>query len=308
MLLLNRRGYSFVVMCRACGRKHECENCAIALTHHKPAPQDDRGSPASADGVPLLRLSCVPFRNAARSARANTSTFSASVRSRGGAATGDVSPCAHRPHGPRHHAQPSRLRSGILARLHSGEINLLVGTQMIAKGHDIHGVTLVGVVGSGPRAESAGLSLRRASLSVADPGGGPRRTRRTAGTRAGADVPPWTTMRFASRRNITMRVSSSRNCGIAACCTIRLQPYSPMFLIEHSDLAEGRTGRRSLGTGFNIPFRACVCLARPPAPIARIKRIHRFHLILKAAGRKRSPRPAAHARTSPNPWRFPADI
>ena len=34
----------------------------------------------------------------------------------------------------------------LLHRLHAGEINLLVGTQMIAKGHDIHGVTTVGVV------------------------------------------------------------------------------------------------------------------------------------------------------------------
>src|SRR6202040_34852 len=35
MVLLNRRGYSPVVLCRACGKTLECKNCAIALTHHK---------------------------------------------------------------------------------------------------------------------------------------------------------------------------------------------------------------------------------------------------------------------------------
>jgi len=35
LILLNRRGYSFAVFCRACGVKLECDNCAIALTHHK---------------------------------------------------------------------------------------------------------------------------------------------------------------------------------------------------------------------------------------------------------------------------------
>src|SRR5215469_7605218 len=35
MVLLNRRGYSPVVLCRACGKSLECRNCAIALTHHK---------------------------------------------------------------------------------------------------------------------------------------------------------------------------------------------------------------------------------------------------------------------------------
>src|SRR5215471_236141 len=35
IILLNRRGYSYVVLCRACGEKLECENCAIALTYHK---------------------------------------------------------------------------------------------------------------------------------------------------------------------------------------------------------------------------------------------------------------------------------
>jgi primosomal protein N' (replication factor Y) len=35
IILLNRRGYSFVVMCRSCGEKVECENCAISMTYHK---------------------------------------------------------------------------------------------------------------------------------------------------------------------------------------------------------------------------------------------------------------------------------
>ncbi len=35
MVLLNRRGYSPVALCRACGNRMECRNCAIAMTHHK---------------------------------------------------------------------------------------------------------------------------------------------------------------------------------------------------------------------------------------------------------------------------------
>ena len=36
IVLLNRRGYSFTVLCRSCGERIECENCAIAMTYHKP--------------------------------------------------------------------------------------------------------------------------------------------------------------------------------------------------------------------------------------------------------------------------------
>ena len=39
IILLNRRGYSFVVMCRSCGEKIECENCAISMTYHKPVTE-----------------------------------------------------------------------------------------------------------------------------------------------------------------------------------------------------------------------------------------------------------------------------
>ena len=58
LILLNRRGYSFAVICRACGEKLECQNCAIALTHHKAAAEDaGDGARRAAAGVPLLRLS-----------------------------------------------------------------------------------------------------------------------------------------------------------------------------------------------------------------------------------------------------------
>ncbi len=52
IILLNRRGYSFVVMCRSCGEKIECENCAISMTYHKPVTGDD------AIAQPGQRLEC----------------------------------------------------------------------------------------------------------------------------------------------------------------------------------------------------------------------------------------------------------
>ncbi|HEX3967146.1 MAG TPA: primosomal protein N', partial [Edaphobacter sp.] len=52
ILLLNRRGYSTVVMCRSCGEKIECENCSISMTYHKKVSEND------AIAQPGQRLEC----------------------------------------------------------------------------------------------------------------------------------------------------------------------------------------------------------------------------------------------------------
>src|SRR5579859_3482745 len=135
MVLLNRRGYSPVVLCRTCGKKLECKNCAIALTHHKREHKMVCHYCGYTAPVPKVCVHCgseyVYFLGTGsekleellhgmfpqvRIARLDRDTV--------------------RAHQDFEHA---------LNALNEGALDMLVGTQMIAKGHDIHGVTLVGV-------------------------------------------------------------------------------------------------------------------------------------------------------------------
>src|SRR3989449_394098 len=138
MVLLNRRGYSPVVLCRACGKKLECRNCAIALTHHKRTH----------------RMECHYCGYIAPVPKACVHCGSEYVYFLG---TGSEK-LEELLHGMFPQARIGRLdRDTVRGRedferalnaLNEGELDLLVGTQMIAKGHDVHGVTLVGVVGA----------------------------------------------------------------------------------------------------------------------------------------------------------------
>jgi primosomal protein N' (replication factor Y) (superfamily II helicase) len=138
MVLLNRRGYSPVALCRACGKTLECKNCAIALTLHK------RSS----------RMLCHYCGYTAPVPKVCAHCGSEYVYFLG---TGSEK-LEELLHGMFPHARIGRLdRDTVRGRddferalnaLNQGELDLLVGTQMIAKGHDIHGVTLVGVVGA----------------------------------------------------------------------------------------------------------------------------------------------------------------
>ena len=85
MILLNRRGYSFTVLCRSCGEKIECENCAIAMTYHKSPSKLARRTctrmPATGWSATTAAFAA-RSRSSARSARASISTTSARARSR----------------------------------------------------------------------------------------------------------------------------------------------------------------------------------------------------------------------------------
>jgi primosomal protein N' (replication factor Y) len=136
LLFLNRRGFAPWLVCRECGFILRCPNCSVTLTYHQrkkrhichycdhsiPAPSlcpECDGGEIGLFGIGTERLeeevgALFPDARIARMDRDTTS-------GRGG-------------------------HSRILKKLESGSIDILIGTQMIAKGHDFPGVTLVGVV------------------------------------------------------------------------------------------------------------------------------------------------------------------
>ncbi len=144
ILLLNRRGFSPVVLCPACGWVAQCEDCQVSLTYHSAGGElrchycsATRPKPETCDSCgfnPLVYLGLGTQKaedyllrsfSGARIERMDADT----TAGKGG------------------HAK-------ILGRFANGEIDILIGTQMLAKGHDYPGVTLVGVINA-----DAGLTL-----------------------------------------------------------------------------------------------------------------------------------------------------
>ncbi len=286
MLLLNRRGYSFVVMCRACGEKLECENCAIALTHHKSSADDDLRAPAH------QRMEChyCGFRRTVPKhcpkCESEHLYFFGVGSQQGEERLQELFPQARIARMDRDTMRNHRDYERILARLQSGEVNLLVGTQMIAKGHDIHGVTLVGVVGvdhalSLPDFRSAERVFQLLTQVAGRAGRGELPGRVLVQTNHQDHY----AIRFAAEHNYTGFVEQELRYR-------RLLHYPPTavltnVLVEHSDLAKASRWVSQLGQWFQQKTLPGVRVLGPAAsPIARIKRIYRFHLILKAGNRR----------------------
>ncbi len=137
IILLNRRGYSFVVMCRSCGEKIECENCAISLTYHKPG--DERELSGEARVGQRLECHYCGFRRGVPKACPHCGKehlyYLGAGSQQGEEKLLELFPGARIGRMDRDTVRSRGDMERLLGRLHSGEINLLVGTQMIAKGH-----------------------------------------------------------------------------------------------------------------------------------------------------------------------------
>ena len=277
MVLLNRRGYSPVVLCRTCGKKLECKNCAISLTHHKrdhkmvchycgyTAPVPKVCAHCGSEYVYFLGTGSEKLEELlhgmfpqARIARLDRDTV-------------------------RGHEDFERT----LNALSEGELDLLVGTQMIAKGHDIHGVTLVGVVGADA---ALGLPDFRAAERTF------QLLTQVAGRAGRGNSPGKVILQTYFQDHYAVQFAAQHDFAGFYEKELRFRswmhypPYSALanVLIRSDKLDDALQWSGLLGKWFEKTRHEGVRVLGPAAaPIMRLKRDYRYHFILKSPSREK---------------------
>lgn len=275
MLFLNRRGYATTVMCPVCGEVEICPNCSVKMTYHK---QTDLllchvcGAVRSAPAVcsnPKCRAPNVKM------AGVGTQRVEAAVRkifARARVARMDSDTTGAKDA----HAE-------ILGRFRRGDIDILIGTQMIAKGLDFPNVTLVGVI-------QADLSLQMPDFRAAE------RTfqllTQVAGRAGRGDVagevfiqtyapfhPAVQTARAADFETFyDQEIELRRELGYP--------PFSRLtsVLFKGADEAAVNACARDFAARLRSELPPAVRLTGPaPAPLAKAKNLYRVQLLLWAA-------------------------
>lgn len=151
LVLLNRRGYAVAVFCRQCAGTLECPNCSVSLTVHRASRRARCHYCNYSTAVPRTCPVCAgPYLE---QIGFGTERVEAAIHER--------FPDARVARLDRDTARRRGAAAALLARVARGDVDVLVGTQMIAKGHDFPAITLVGVI-------SADIGLGLADFRAAE--------------------------------------------------------------------------------------------------------------------------------------------
>jgi primosomal protein N'' len=137
ILFLNRRGFSTLMHCLACGAVLRCSNCDVSMTLHRGREKLICHYCGRAESIPPRCPACKQAK--LEGLGTGTERVESVVRA--------LFPAARVARLDRDTTDGQRDQlEKLLARVHEREIDILVGTQMVTKGHDFGGVTLVGVL------------------------------------------------------------------------------------------------------------------------------------------------------------------
>ena len=275
MILLNRRGYAAFLLCRRCGYNFQCNACSVAMTYHRSIDKLlchycglARRPPARCpecdseyihyvgEGTERLEHDLTKLYPDARIGRVDRDTM-------------------------RHMRDFERVLGGF----RDGQIDILVGTQMIAKGHDFPRVTLVGVIGAdAPLAFPDFRAAERTFQLLTQVAG-----RSGRGDQKGEVV---IQSYFPDHYTFQLAVTQRFEDFYARESRYRKAMFYPPFtalaglVVMDRDPSRAATLARTVGEFLDsVRTNAIRILGPAPAPLEKIKRVHRHQLLIKSASR-----------------------
>jgi primosomal protein N' (replication factor Y) len=275
IVLLNRRGFSSFVACRACGERVQCVNCSLTLTFHKRDRRLLCHYCGYAEKVPGVCPKCASEHiyfvglGSEKVEEELHQTF----------------PTARIARLDRDTVTGKRQYETILQGFREGAFDILVGTQMIAKGHDIPNVTLVGVV-------SADVGLGMPDFRAAE------RTfqllTQVAGRAGRGSVPGIVLTQTINPDHYAVRLAAAQDYAafyqkeLGFRRMMSYPPFSAMANIlvrsERKEMAMRMSS--DLGLTLTPPPEKLRILGPAEAPVPRLKAEYRYQFLIKAASRK----------------------
>jgi len=277
LVLLNRRGFSSFLLCRGCGHKSHCPNCDVALTYHKSE----------------ARLVCHYCGHQARVPRA-CENCSGPYIYYVGEGTEQIESLLQELYPDMRISRLDRdttRRRGAFEKLLGafaiGEIDLMVGTQMIAKGHDFHNVTLVCVISVDaglaiPDFRSAERTFQLLTQVAGRAGRGEDRGR--------VLLQSYHPEHYALEYAQTQVYEKFYEHEIHFRQQMRYPPFVALInvLIHHAEYAKATTVAAEFARLLKAADKeqALRILGPAPAPLARIKGEHRLQVLIKTKNRR----------------------
>ena len=277
IILLNRRGYSSFILCRSCGETIQCPNCDVTLTYHRSERIIICHYCNHRQAVPKVCPSCgkkyiyYVGEGTEQLEELLTQLFPA-LR----VARIDRDTTARR-----------RVFEQSLADFSAGKIDTLVGTQMLAKGHDFPNVTLVGVVSVDaglalPDFRSAERTFQLITQVAGRAGRGPRPGQ--------VLIQTYHPYHYALRHACAQDYEGFYNEETHYRQNHSYPPFVALasLLVHGPDLGRVRNDSLELRKQLDAANeqRKCRILGPAPAPLSRLKGEHRFQLLLKSRSRR----------------------
>ena len=285
MLFLNRRGFSSSIQCESCGYVNECSACSVTRNYHKAARRLLCHICGSEESLPDRCPCCgqAPFK------------FAGSGTEKMEEILGKLCPRARIARMDSDTMRRKEAYQEVLDRFRSGQIDILLGTQMIAKGLDFPNVTLVGVL-------NADIQLH-----VPDFRAGERTYQlltQVAGRAGRGDVPGEVLIQTYTPHHPAIQAAQKMDASIylEEDLTFRKQmnypPFAHLVLITFKGLVEAEVASQlELFMARLSPLLPETVQVAPPMPaaLARAKGFYRYQVMLRCEHTVKITKPVEHA-------------